>query len=65
MNHYLYAITKAGEYRIMVDAHESVHMTGLSRTYPNLIGQESARGTEMRHLAVTIRIIRLFCHLRG
>jgi hypothetical protein len=46
VNHYLYAITKAAEYRIMVDAHESVHMTGLSRTYPNLIGQESARGTE-------------------
>jgi hypothetical protein len=46
VNHYLYAVTKAAEYRIMVDAHESVHMTGLSRTYPNLIGQESARGTE-------------------
>ena len=46
VNHYLYAIAKAGQYRIMVDAHESVHMTGLSRTYPNLIGQESARGTE-------------------
>ncbi|SFO47880.1 Glycosyl-hydrolase 97 C-terminal, oligomerisation [Chitinophaga sp. YR627] len=46
VNHYLYAITKAAEYHIMVDAHESVHMTGLSRTYPNLIGQESARGTE-------------------
>ncbi|SDH49044.1 glycoside hydrolase family 97 protein [Chitinophaga filiformis] len=46
VNHYLYAVTKAAEYHIMVDAHESVHMTGLSRTYPNLIGQESARGTE-------------------
>ncbi|QHS59746.1 glycoside hydrolase family 97 protein [Chitinophaga agri] len=46
VNHYLFAITKAAQYRIMVDAHEAVHMTGLSRTYPNLIGQESARGTE-------------------
>lgn len=46
VNHYLYAVLKAAQYRIMVDAHESVHMTGLSRTYPNLIGQESARGTE-------------------
>jgi hypothetical protein len=46
VNHYLYAVTRAAEYHIMVDAHESVHMTGLSRTYPNLIGQESARGTE-------------------
>lgn len=46
VNHYLYAITKAADYKIMVDAHESVHMTGLSRTYPNLLAQESARGTE-------------------
>ena len=45
-NHYLYAITKAAEYRIMVNAHEAVRPTGLSRTYPNLIGNESARGTE-------------------
>lgn len=46
VNHYLYAITNAAKYKIMVDAHESVHMTGLSRTYPNLLAQESARGTE-------------------
>ncbi|NBL64368.1 glycoside hydrolase family 97 protein [Flavobacterium sp. NST-5] len=45
-NHYLYAITKAAEYKIMVNAHEAVRPTGLSRTYPNLIGNESARGTE-------------------
>ena len=45
-NHYLYAVTKAAEYKIMVNAHEAVRPTGLSRTYPNLIGNESARGTE-------------------
>lgn len=46
VNHYQYVLDKAAQYHIMVDAHEAVHMTGLSRTYPNLIGQESARGTE-------------------
>lgn len=46
INHYLYAIKKAAEYKIMVNAHEAVRPTGLSRTYPNLIGNESARGTE-------------------
>jgi hypothetical protein len=45
-NHYLYAITKAAEYKIMVNAHEAIRPTGLSRTYPNLIGNEAARGTE-------------------
>ena len=46
VNHYLYAVTKAGDYKIMVNAHEAVRPTGLCRTYPNLIGNESARGTE-------------------
>ena len=46
INHYLYAITKAADYKIMVNAHEAVRPTGLSRTYPNLIGNEAARGTE-------------------
>ena len=46
VNHYLYAITKAAEYHIMVNAHEAVRPTGLARTYPNLIGNEAARGTE-------------------
>ena len=46
VNHFLYAVTKAAEYKIMVNAHEAVRPTGLSRTYPNLIGNESARGTE-------------------
>lgn len=45
-NHYLYAVTKAADYHIMVNAHEAVRPTGLYRTYPNMIGNESARGTE-------------------
>lgn len=46
VNHFNYAITKAAGYKIMVNAHEAVHPTGLCRTYPNLIGNEAARGTE-------------------
>ncbi len=46
INHYQYAIEKAAEYKIMVNAHEAVRPTGIARTYPNLIGNESARGTE-------------------
>ncbi|MBR8537347.1 glycoside hydrolase family 97 protein [Carboxylicivirga sediminis] len=46
VNHYQYAVEKAAEYKVMVNAHEAVRPTGLSRTYPNLIGNESARGTE-------------------
>jgi hypothetical protein len=46
VNHYLYALTEAAKHHIMVDAHEAVRPTGLCRTYPNLIGNESARGTE-------------------
>ena len=46
VNHYQYALEKAAEYKIMVNAHEAVRPTGICRTYPNLIGNESARGTE-------------------
>ena len=46
VNHYLYAVKKAAQYKIMVNGHEAVRPTGLCRTYPNLIGNESARGTE-------------------
>ncbi|MEG0947733.1 MAG: glycoside hydrolase family 97 protein [Bacteroidales bacterium] len=46
VNHYQYALEKAAEYKVMVNAHEAVRPTGLCRTYPNLIGNESARGTE-------------------
>ena len=47
-NHYLYCVQKAVDYHIMVNAHEAVRPTGLARTYPNLIGNESARGTEFQ-----------------
>ena len=46
VDHYLYCVKKAAEYHIMVNAHEAVRPTGLCRTYPNLIGNESAKGTE-------------------
>lgn len=46
INHYQYAIEKAAQYKVMVNAHEAVRPTGIARTWPNLIGNESARGTE-------------------
>ena len=46
INHYLYAIKEAAKHKIMLNAHEAVRPTGLCRTYPNLIGNEAARGTE-------------------
>ena len=46
VNHYQYAFEKAADYKIMVNAHEAVRPTGVCRTWPNLIGNESARGTE-------------------
>ncbi|SQA93313.1 Retaining alpha-galactosidase precursor [Capnocytophaga ochracea] len=46
INHYLYVIKEAAKHKIMVNAHEAVRPTGLCRTYPNMIGNESARGTE-------------------
>lgn len=52
-NHYLYAIKKAAEHKIVVNAHEAVRPTGLCRTYPNLIGNESARGTEYQSFGGT------------
>lgn len=48
VNHYQYAIEKAADYQVMVNAHEAVRPTGICRTYPNLIGNESARGTEFQ-----------------
>jgi glucan 1,4-alpha-glucosidase len=46
VNHYQYALEKAADYQIMINAHEAVRPTGIARTYPNLIANESARGTE-------------------
>jgi hypothetical protein len=48
INHYQYAIEQAAKYKIMVNAHESVRPTGIARTWPNLIGNEAARGTEFQ-----------------
>lgn len=50
-NHYLYCVTQAAKHHIMVNAHEAVRPTGLCRTYPNLIGNESAKGTEYQFLS--------------
>ena len=47
-NHYHYAIVEAAKHHIMVNAHEAVRPTGLCRTWPNMIGNESAMGTEFR-----------------
>ena len=48
INHYHYAIVEAARHHIMVNAHEAVRPTGLCRTWPNMIGNESAMGTEFR-----------------
>lgn len=48
VNHYQYALEKAADYKIMVNAHEAVRPTGIARTWPNLIGNESARGNEFQ-----------------
>jgi hypothetical protein len=48
VNHYQYVVEKAVQYQIMVNAHEAVRPTGIARTYPNMIGNESARGTEFQ-----------------
>ncbi len=45
-DHYLYVVKEAAKHHVMVNAHEATRPTGLCRTYPNLIGNESARGTE-------------------
>ena len=53
-NHYLYAIQQAAKHKIMVNAHEATRPTGLCRTYPNLVGNESARGTEYQAFGGTM-----------
>ena len=54
INHYMYALKKAAEHKVMVNGHEMVRPTGLCRTYPNLIGSESARGTEYQAFGGTM-----------
>ena len=48
IDHYQYTLEKAASYKIMINAHEAVRPTGIARTWPNLIGNESARGTEFQ-----------------
>ncbi len=50
VNHYLHVAKRAADYRIMVDSHEAVRPTGLCRTYPNWVAQESARGGEFESM---------------
>lgn len=50
-SHYLYCVKEAAKHKIMVNAHEATRPTGLCRTYPNLVGNESARGTEYQQSA--------------
>ena len=54
INHYMYVLKKAAERKIMLNGHEMVRPTGLCRTYPNLIGSESARGTEYQAFGGTM-----------
>ena len=54
INHYMYVLKKAADHKVMINAHEAVRPTGLCRTYPNLIGNESARGTEYQAFGGTM-----------
>ena len=65
VNHYLDAVKKAAEHKIMVNAHEAVRPTGLARTYPNLVGNESAMGTEYRNMSPGHVTILPFTRLKG
>ena len=65
VDHYLYAIKKAADHKIMVNAHEAVRPTGVARTYPNHIGNESARGTEFRGSNLNHTTILPFTRLIG
>lgn len=64
-NHYLNAVKKAAEHKIMVNGHEAVRPTGLARTYPNLVGNESAMGTEYRNMTPGHEAILPFTRLKG
>ena len=65
VDHYIYAIDKAADYKIMVNAHEAVRPTGVGRTYPNHIGNESARGAEFRGSKLNHTTILPFTRLIG
>lgn len=65
VRHYLNAIRRAADHKIMVNAHEAVRPTGLARTYPNLVGNESALGTEYRNMSTAHETILPFTRLKG
>lgn len=66
VRHYLDALKKAADHHIMVNGHEAVRPTGLARTYPNLVGNESAMGTEYRqHIPTNHVAILPFTRLKG
>lgn len=65
VNHYLSAVKKAADKQIMVNGHEAVRPTGLARTYPNLIGNESAMGTEYQNMSPGHVTILPFTRLKG
>lgn len=65
IRHYLDAIRRAADHKIMVNAHETVRPTGLARTYPNLVGNESAMGTEYRNMTPGHVTILPFTRLKG
>lgn len=65
VRHYLNAVKKAAEKHIMVNAHEAVRPTGLCRTYPNLVGNESAMGQEFREMSPKHVTILPFARLKG
>lgn len=65
VRHYLRCVTKAADKQIMVNGHEAVRPTGLCRTYPNLIGNESAMGNEYQNMSPTNVTILPFTRLKG
>ena len=65
VRHFLNCVVKAAEHKIMVNAHEAVRPTGLCRTYPNLIGNESAMGTEYQNMSPEHVTILPFTRLKG
>ena len=65
VRHYLRCVTKAADRKIMVNGHEAVRPTGLCRTYPNMIGNESAMGNEYQNMSPTHVTILPFTRLKG
>jgi len=65
VRHYLDAIKRAAEHHIMVNGHEAVRPTGLARTYPNMVGNESAMGTEYRNMSTSHVTVLPFTRLKG